>query len=257
MSYAAIAAVLARPAVSAGERLVAFSLASYANRDELAWPGSGVAAARAGMSASAFLEARDRLVGRGLVAIEEQGRGRGKASTLRLLFAQAGPWWESDINVELLEAVLCRSRASGSARVLLAVLAALSDKDGVVEDRSTDELRRAAGMADSTYRRARTALLHAGEAVARLGGDSPRVGGSSAGPDGLRSDGSTRKLSGSERRFRRKVSGSRRCFGQKVSGSERGFARKVSGSERGFGATGRENPARNPARNPASQRAHG
>ena len=91
------------------------------------------------------------------------------------------------------------------------------------------------------------------EAVARLGGDSPRVGGSSAGPDGLRSDGSTRKLSGSERRFRRKVSGSRRCFGQKVSGSERGFARKVSGSERGFGATGRENPARNPV----TQRAHG
>ena len=151
LSYAAIAAVLARPAVSAGERLAAFSLASYANRDELAWPGTSVAAARAGMSASAFLEARDRL--------------GGKASTLRLLFAQTGPWWESDINVELLEAVLCRSRASGSARVLLAVLAALSDKDGVVEDRSTDELRRAAGMADSTYRRARTALLQAGEAA--------------------------------------------------------------------------------------------
>ena len=165
LSYAAIAAVLARSDLSAGERLAAFSLASYANQEELAWPGTSVAAVRAGMSASAFLEARDRLAGRGLVAMEEQGRGRGKASTLRLLFAQTGPWWESDINVELLEAVLCRSRANGSARVLLAVLSALSDKDGVVEDRSTDELRRAAGMADSTYRRARTALLRAGEAA--------------------------------------------------------------------------------------------
>jgi hypothetical protein len=39
VSYAAVAAVLARQDLSAGERLVAWSLASFANRDQLAWPG--------------------------------------------------------------------------------------------------------------------------------------------------------------------------------------------------------------------------
>ena len=48
MSHAAIAPVLARHDLSAGERLVAWSLASFANRDQRAWPGIPAATARAG-----------------------------------------------------------------------------------------------------------------------------------------------------------------------------------------------------------------
>ena len=52
MSHAAIAAVLRLEGVSAGERLAAFSLASFANREHRAWPGTPVAAARAGLAAA-------------------------------------------------------------------------------------------------------------------------------------------------------------------------------------------------------------
>jgi hypothetical protein len=54
MSHAAIAAALAFEDVSAGERLAAFALASFANREHRAWPGSLVAAARAGLSRSQY-----------------------------------------------------------------------------------------------------------------------------------------------------------------------------------------------------------
>lgn len=40
MSHYAIAAMLARNDIAAGERLVAFSLASFADRRGLAWPGA-------------------------------------------------------------------------------------------------------------------------------------------------------------------------------------------------------------------------
>jgi hypothetical protein len=50
MSHAAIAAVLRLEGVSASERLAAFSLASCANREHRAWPGTGLAAGRAGLS---------------------------------------------------------------------------------------------------------------------------------------------------------------------------------------------------------------
>lgn len=76
MSHAAVAAVLARDDLSAGERLVALSLASFANRDQLAWPGIPAAAARAGLGRSRYLEAREQLVRRGLVEVEDRGRGR-------------------------------------------------------------------------------------------------------------------------------------------------------------------------------------
>ena len=79
--------------------------------------------------------------------------------TVRLLFAQFGPWREGEVNAELLEAVLGYSRARGPARLLLAALAALADENGSVEGLTTDELCRAAGLANSTYRRARAALL--------------------------------------------------------------------------------------------------
>ncbi len=48
MSRQAIAAALARDDLSSGERLVAFSLASFADRENRARPGTPTAAARAG-----------------------------------------------------------------------------------------------------------------------------------------------------------------------------------------------------------------
>ena len=163
MSHRAIAAVLARTDLAMGERLVALSLASFANRDERAFPGNAAAAARAGLGRSRYLEARDQLVARGLVAIESAGRGRGQSTTLTVLFAKSGPWWDGEINARLLERVLSHSHARGPARLLLATLAALADESGAVDELSTDELCRAAGLANSTYRRARTALLACGE----------------------------------------------------------------------------------------------
>jgi hypothetical protein len=170
VSHAAIAAVLARHELTTGERLVAWSLASFANREQLAWPGIPAAAARAGLSRSRYLEVREQLVCRGLLDVETAGVGRGQASTVRLLFAQSGPWWECEVNVEVAEAVLSYSTARGPARLLLATLAALSDESGVVEGVATEELCRAAGLANSTYRRARAALLASGEVT--VDGDS-------------------------------------------------------------------------------------
>ena len=81
MSHTAIAAVLARTDLAMGERLVALSLASFANREDRAFPGNAAAAMRAGLGRSRYLEARDQLVARGLVAIESAGRGRGQSTT--------------------------------------------------------------------------------------------------------------------------------------------------------------------------------
>jgi hypothetical protein len=114
MSHTAIAAVLARDDLSIGERLAALSLASFANREHRAWPGNAAAAARAGLSRSRYLEAREQLLARGLIAVEEAGRGRGQTTTLTTLFAQFGPWWDADINAVLLERVLGRSRTRGA-----------------------------------------------------------------------------------------------------------------------------------------------
>jgi len=110
MSRQAIAAVLARDDLSCGERLVAFSLASFADRENRARPGTAAAAGRAALKRSWFLEARDMLVRRGLVIVEQAATGRGRASTLWLPFADTGPWWEAEINAELLETVLSYSR---------------------------------------------------------------------------------------------------------------------------------------------------
>jgi hypothetical protein len=86
MSHAAIAAVLVRNDLSAGERLVAWSLASFANRDHRASPGIPAAATRAGLSRSRYLELRDRLVRRGLLQIETHGVGREFVPPRRLTF---------------------------------------------------------------------------------------------------------------------------------------------------------------------------
>lgn len=120
MSREAIAAAFARNDLPTGERLVAFSLASFAGCDGRAWPSAPVAAARAGLSRSRYLYDRDRLVRRGLVVVEQPASGRGRASTLALSFASTGPWWDGDLNAELFEAVLSRSRARGPARLVLA-----------------------------------------------------------------------------------------------------------------------------------------
>jgi DnaA N-terminal domain len=88
---------------------------------------------------------------------------------LWLPFAETGPWWDGEINPELLEAVLCYSRSQGTARLLLAAMAALADEQRLVEGVTTERLCAAAGVTDRTYRRARVALLSSGELVLRGG----------------------------------------------------------------------------------------
>jgi hypothetical protein len=170
MSHVAIAAALALEDVSAGERLTAFALASFANREHRAWPGTPVGAARACLSRSQYLAACGGLQKRGLLAVEESGGGRGRSAVVVVLFAEAGPWFEGEINAALFEATLGYSRARGSARLLSAALAAVADDRLEVAGLGTGEIRAAAGMADSTYRRARAALLASGELVLELAG---------------------------------------------------------------------------------------
>jgi DnaA N-terminal domain len=172
MSRQAIAAVLARTDLASGERLVALSLASFAGRENRAWPGAPAASARAGLSRSRYQQAREQLVARGLLAVDERATGRGRASTVTLVFADTGPWWDGDINIELFEAVLTYSTTRGPERLLQATMAAVADERGEVRDLSTDALCAAAGIADRTYRRARAALLATGqlELVSGAGG---------------------------------------------------------------------------------------
>ena len=172
MSRQAIAAVLARTDLASGERLVALSLASFAGRENRAWPGAPAASARAGLSRSRYQQAREQLIKRGLLAVDERATGRGRASTVTLMFADTGPWWDGEINVELFESVLAYSAARGPERLLLATMAAVADERREVRDLSTDELSAAAGIADRTYRRARTGLLASGqlELVSGAGG---------------------------------------------------------------------------------------
>ena len=165
MSRDAVAAVLARDDLACGDRLAAFSLASYAGRGHRAFPGAAAAARRAGLSRSRYLQARDRLVRRGLVVVEAEASGRGRSSTLVLAFAESGPWWEGELNVELLEAVLGYSAATGVARLLLAAMAAIADADGAIREFTTEQICAAAGIAAKSYQRARAELLGLGELV--------------------------------------------------------------------------------------------
>jgi hypothetical protein len=169
VSRPAIAAALARDDLSSGERLVVFSLASFADRENRARPGTPAAAERAGLKRSWFLEAREVLVCRGLVVVEQAAGGRGQASMLWLPFADGGPWWEGEINAELFEAVLTYSRAQGTVRLLLAAMAALADESWVIDGVTTERLCAAAGVTDRSYRRARAALLASGDVVLRRG----------------------------------------------------------------------------------------
>jgi hypothetical protein len=167
VSYRAIACALALEDVSIGERLVAFSLASYANRAHLAWPASRTAAARAGLSRRQYLAARDRLAARRLVALGHETDG---VVVMRLKFAEDGPSVEREVNPELFEAVLAGSRSRGGARALLAALAAVAADVRIVEGLTTEEVCAASGLSDRTYRRARSELLAAGEVVLERAG---------------------------------------------------------------------------------------
>jgi hypothetical protein len=112
MSHRAIAAALALVDVSRGERLAAFSLASFANRAEQAWPSARVAAARAGLSRSQYLEARSRLVRRWLATIAADGGGGANSVVVTLTFAEAGARVDATVNAELFELVLGYSRSA-------------------------------------------------------------------------------------------------------------------------------------------------
>jgi hypothetical protein len=175
VSHAAIAAALALTDVSAGERLTGLSLASFANREHRAWPGNRLAAARAGLSVRSFLTARAGLQRRGLLSLETPGGGRGNSAVIRLALAERGPWVHGEVNAERLEAVLGYSRASGTARALLAAIAAFSDAAGLLEGRSTEEICAAAGLSDRSYRRARAQLLDSGELQVQAGGGRGRM----------------------------------------------------------------------------------
>ncbi len=166
MSYRTIAAALALEDVSVGERLVAFSLASFADPEHQTFVGNTAAAARAGLSRSQYLAARERLQTRGLISVAAGGGGRGRSATLTLAFADRGPWREERVNPQLFGTVLGYTRARGPARVLLATLAALAGEERQVVDVTTEEVLAAAGLSDRTYRRARAALLASGELVA-------------------------------------------------------------------------------------------
>ena len=163
MSYRAIAAALALEELSIGQRLTVFSLASFANRQHRAWPAAATAAARAGLSRRQYLTARAELEQRGLISTEPMDGRIGSSGLTHLVFAGQGPSIEREINAELFESTLARSGSRGGARVLLAVLAALADRDRVVDGLSVEELSLAGGLSDSTYRRARAQLLAAGE----------------------------------------------------------------------------------------------
>lgn len=163
MSHVAIAAALALDGVSTPERLVAFSLASYANREHRAWPSAAAAAARAGISRGRFLAARDGLAGAGLVVIEDSRGGRGRSSTVVLALAESGERLDAEINARLFESALASSRARGGARLLVAVMAALADEHGQLSGFFAGELALAAGLCATSYRRARSVLLDSEE----------------------------------------------------------------------------------------------
>jgi hypothetical protein len=137
MSYRAIAAASALEDLSVGQRLTAFSLASFANRQHRAWPSAGTAAARAALSRRQYLAAHAELERRGLIMREGNDY---RSSLVALSFADLAASIDREVNAELFEATLARSRTRGGARVLLAVLAALAGRDGIVDGLSVEDL---------------------------------------------------------------------------------------------------------------------
>jgi hypothetical protein len=175
VSHAAIAAAIALRPASTGEQLTALSLASFANREHRAWPGARIAAARAGLSRSQYLACREALERRGHLRVHGGPLGRGQSQPVTLVFAATGPWCDDELNPVLLDVVLSHSQSRGSARVMLATLAALADGAGRVHGVSTEDLCQLAGVEERTYRRARSTLLASGElTVTQAGGGRAR-----------------------------------------------------------------------------------
>ena len=165
MSRDAIAAVLARDDLACGDRLAAFSLASFAGREHRALPGAAAAAQRAGLSRSRYLQARDRLVRRGLVSSRPRRPGGDGRAPSRWRLRRTGRGGRARSTSSLFEAVLGHSSATGAARLLLAAMAALADADGAVRDFTTEQICAAAGIAAKSYQRAKTELLTFGALV--------------------------------------------------------------------------------------------
>ena len=292
MSHVAIAAALALSDVSAGERMAAFSLASFANREHRAWPGTRVAAARAGLSRSQYLAARDGLVRRGLVVVEHAGDGRGNSPVVAVTFAQAGPWVDGEINAPLFEAALSWSRDAG-------VCAAAAGRVGGARRRAAGgeppvDRGAARGRGDGRQHVPPSEGGVAGERRGRargrrrrsredepMGASRPALGQPRAGAGAART-GRAEQLGEAAARHRHRAgrgrsqrAGGRAGGGRKRSGIERyigckprrepdRFGWEQSGIERGIGEKPRSmsdcfaaNPAGNPATNPAALRARG
>ena len=199
MSRQAIAAVLARTDLASGERLVALSLASFAGRENRAWPGAPAASARAGLSRSRYQQAREQLVARGLVAVDERATGRGRASTVTLVFADAGPWWDGEINVELFEAVLTLQPGARTR-------AAAAGDDGALSRTRTEPCATSRPSSCALRRGSRTGLTGArGLRCSRRAGSSSSAASAAAGtrtcgPCAIRARSATRVAARSPRR---------------------------------------------------------
>ena len=130
------------------------SLASFANRDDARGPGIPAGSGAGRPRSSRYLEVARAARRRGLLEIEMPGRARTGD-------ARSSSCSRSPVRGTRARSTrTARSRAQlqpgpRAARLLLAALAALADETGVVDELSTDELCRAAGLANSTYRRAR------------------------------------------------------------------------------------------------------
>ena len=161
MSRQAIAAVLARTDLASGERLVALSLASFAGRENRAWPGAPAASARAGLSRSRYQQAREQMVARGLLAstsVPLAVAERARSLSCSLTPVRGG-------TVTSTSAVRGGPDIQPGPRTRAAAPCddgCLADKRGDVCDLSTEQLCVAAGIADRPYRRARSALLASG-----------------------------------------------------------------------------------------------
>ena len=167
MSRQAIAAVLARTDLASGERLVALSLASFAGRENRAWPGAPAASARAGLSRSRYQQAREQL-------------GRARPGGCRR--ARHRPWSSEHGHppVRRHRSVVGRRhqrralRGGAGLQPGPRTRAAPAGDDGRGRGRGRRRARPldrrscalAAGIADRTYRRARTALLASGSSRA-------------------------------------------------------------------------------------------
>ena len=166
MSREAIAAALARDDLPSGERLVAFSLASFAGRRR---PGvAGRAGGRRACGAeSQPLPARPRPARPARAGGRRGGRvGAWSREHARAAIRGAGAVvGRRDQRRAVRGGPVAQRRLAGLRGCVLAAMAALADESGVVRGLSGVELCAAASVDDHTYRRARKELLESGELI--------------------------------------------------------------------------------------------